>query len=160
MNFSLRDLVKAPKSDISIGNWNYGKVPKTNFPMAKQAYGIGRSYRWSVISFVALGADCKVLVVANFQKQKFEAIFGVMGSGTLHILCSYEYHASEPGWHCHAACDPVSKVPLGFMRGPWVKRIPLANRTHRSLNFRVHNETDAQRFAFDVYGIRAKGTLL
>jgi hypothetical protein len=114
----LRQLVSAPKSEIKIGAWHSGKVPKADFPMAKQAYGLGASFRWCVISFVALGVECRVLVVVNFQKQKFEAIFGALATGTARILCSYEYHATEPGWHCHAACDDLATVPLGYMRGP------------------------------------------
>jgi hypothetical protein len=160
MILSLREIVSAKKTNISIGSWKSGKVPKADFPMAKQAYGLGNSYRWCVISFVAHSLDCRVLVVVNFQKQKFEAILGVMAGGALRILCSYEYHASEPGWHCHAACDEISKVPIGYLRGPWIKRVPAAKNPHRSLSFRVGTEKDAQRFAFECYEIHASGTLL
>jgi len=160
MTVALRQIVLAKKTNIKVGQWYSGKVPKADFPMGRQAYGIGNSYRWCVISFSAIGFECRVLVVVNFQKQKFQAILGVMGTGMLHILCSYEFHATEPGWHCHAACDDVSLVPLGYMRGPWVRRTPGANRAHRSLNFAIEDERDAQRCAFDCYRIEAEGDLL
>jgi len=160
MPFTLRDMVRAPKENISIGNWKTGKVPRADFPIAKNAYGLGASYRWCVISFDALNVQCKCLVIMNIAKQKYEAILGVAGTGALRILCSYEYHASEPGWHCHAACDPISRVPSGFMRGPWVRRVPPGNKPHRRQSLRIGNEKDAQRFAFECYGIHATGSLL
>ncbi|WP_156922520.1 hypothetical protein [Azorhizobium doebereinerae] len=160
MIIRLRRIVQAPKSDIKVGSWHSGKVPKADFPMARQAYGLGTSYRWCVISFVALGVECKVLVVFNAGKQKFEAILGAIVSGALRVLCSYEYHPSEPGWHCHAACDNVAKVPNGYMRGPWVKRIPHAKRAHKRQDFDIKDELSAQRFAFKCYKIEVEGSLL
>lgn|GEM_PF-1534451 len=160
MTIRLRRIVQAPKSDIKVGAWHSGKVPKADFPIAKQAYGLGNSYRWCVISFMALGVECKVLVVFNFAKQKFEAILGAVGAGALRVLCSYEYHPSEPGWHCHAACDNLAKVPNGYMRGPWVKRIPHAKRTHTRQDFQIKDELSARRFAFKCYGIEVEGSLL
>ena len=157
----LRRIVRARKTDIKIGPWHSGKVPKKDFPIAKKAYGLGASFRWSVISFVALGVECRVLVTLNFVKEKYEAILGAIGSSeTLHVLCSYEYHVGEPGWHCHAACDELSKVPLGYMRGPWVRRVPAARRTHSRQDFGISDETAAQRFAFACYKIETRGTLL
>ena len=111
-------------------------------------------------SFFALGIECRVLVVVNFQKQKFEAIFGALAGNIVRILCSYEYHSSEPGWHCHAACGDLTTIPLGYMRGPWVRRIPRAKQTHMRLDFKIEDELSAQRFAFDCYNIEPKGTLI
>ena len=160
MAVGLRQLVLAPKSDITLGRWHSGKVPKADFPMAKQAYGLGNSFRWSVIAFKTLGLECRALVVFNLGKQKFEAILGVMGGAVLRILCSYEYHASEPGWHCHATCDDVPKVPIGYMRGQWVNRRPAAKKTHRRQNFMIDSETTALRFAMKCYKIEPRGPLL
>ncbi len=33
----LRRIVGAPKTDIKLGAWHVGKVPRKDFPMAKQA---------------------------------------------------------------------------------------------------------------------------
>jgi hypothetical protein len=128
--------------------------------MARQAYGLGASYRWCVVTFVALGVDCRVLVVLNLGKEKFEAILGAMGTDVLRVLCAYEYHAGEPGWHCHAACDDLPNVPLGYMRGPWVRRLPAAKRTHSRQVFGIKDEKSALRFALACYKIEAKGSLL
>lgn len=161
MDQRLRSIVRAPKTDIKFGTWHNGKVPRKDLPMAKQAYGLGSAYRWCAVSFVALGVECRVLIVLNRAKQKFEAILGVLiGAETLRILCSYEYHASEPGWHCHAACDEITKVPLGYMRGPWVRRLPAAKRTHSRQDFGVEDDDAALRFALRCYRIEERGPLI
>ena len=156
----LRRIVGAPKSKIKLGGWHTGKVPKKDFPMARQAYSLGASFRWCVILFEAIGIECRVLVILNAAKEKYEAVLGVMSPDALKVLCSYEYHAGEPGWHCHAACDDLSSVPIGYMRGPWVRRLPHAKRTHRSLDFGIKDETEAVRFALTCYKIETQGTLI
>jgi hypothetical protein len=157
----LRQIVGAPKTDIKLGSWRFGKVPKKDFPMARQAYGLGSSFRWRVVSFTALDVECRVLIIFNLAKEKYEAILGALStSETLHVLCSYEYHASEPGWHCHAACDDLATVPLGIMRGPWVRRIPAARRTHSRQDFGVQDDLGALRVALRCYKIETKGPLV
>jgi hypothetical protein len=154
MGPGLRRIVGAPKSKIKLGGWHTGKVPKKDFPMA------GASFRWCVIIFEALGVECRVLVILNAAKEKYEAILGVMSPDALKVLCSYEYHAGEPGWHCHAACDDLPSVPLGYMRGPWVRRLPHARKTHSSLDFEIKDETAALRVALTFYKIETQGTLI
>jgi len=160
----LKEIIRAPKDNIKIGQWHSGKVPKADFPIARAAYRLGNSFKWCVVEFQALGADCRVLVVQHEAKQKYEAVLGVMGqNGTLKILCSYEYHASEPGWHCHATHDDSGTLSHGFMRGPWIKRVPGARKPHRDKKFhkfKIGNETAAIRFAVDRYKIEPKGSLL
>jgi hypothetical protein len=160
----LKEIVRASKSEIKIGAWHSGKVERRDFPIAKKAYGLGRSFRWCVITFQALDIECRVLVVFNEPKQKYEAILGVMAvDGSLRILCSYEYHATEPGWHCHATHDDVTTLSHGFMRGPWIRRIPGARKQHRLgkyPKFTIGNESKAVRFAIDRYKIGERGTLL
>lgn len=156
----LRRLVGAPKGNIKLGGWQTGKVPKKDFPMARQAYSLGSSFRWCVVSFEALDIECRVLVILNLDKEKYEAILGAMSPDNLKVLCSYEYHAGEPGWHCHAACDDLSVVPVGYMRGPWVRRIPHAKRTHSRPDFGIKDETGALRFALACYKIESQGTLI
>ena len=161
----LKEVIRASKSDIQIGkNWRSGKVPKADFPLAKGAYNLGSAYKWNTITFQALGAECRVLVVFNEGKQKYEAILGVIGSrGVMRVLCTYEYHASEPGWHCHATHDDSESISNTFMRGPWVKRVPAARKMHRQgkyQSFRIGDEGAAIRFALKRYKIEEKGSLL
>lgn len=159
----LRDFYRAPKTDIQIGKWQSGKVPKGDFPMARSAYNLGSAFRWCVVTFKSLGCECRVLVIMNKAKQKYSSVFGVMGPNGLRILCTYEYHPSEPGWHAHATHDDADSLSRSYMRGPWIKRVPGPHDPHRDgkfSRFKIGDETDALRFAIDRYRIRQKGTLL
>ena len=156
----LQDVIRAPKTDIRVGEWRRGAVPKAEFPIAKASYSLGSSFEWCVIRFDALGQNCRVLVIFNPAKQIYEAILGICADSRMRILCSYEYHAGEPGWHVHASCGDASRVPLGFMRGPWVRRLPRARRTHNRRDFEILDRDAAKRAAFDRYKIETKGSLL
>jgi hypothetical protein len=160
---TLLEVIRARKTKIRIGPWHSGKVPRADFPMAKNAYGLGSSFSWSVITFEALDHECKVLVVINEPKQKYEAVLGVMGPRGLRILCTYDFHPSEPGWHCHATHDDASTLSQGCMRGPWIRRVPHAHRPHRKgkfARFKIGDQDAAIRFASARYRIEEKGTLL
>jgi hypothetical protein len=127
----------------------------------KGALRLGSSFEWCVIRFAALGFDCRVLVVLNTAKEKFEAIYAVQTDEGLRVLFSYEYHPDVPtGWHCHACCDDISKVPVETIRGPWVKRIPAARRTHRLRDLGIDDHAQAVHAAVDHYRIFEKGPLL
>lgn len=160
----LRDIIRAPKDAIKIGQWRSGKVPRADFPLARGPYSVGSAFRWNVIAFQALGAECRVLVIFNAPKQIYEAVLGVIGSkGIMRVLCSYEYHASEPGWHTHATHDDSESLSNAVMRGPWVKRVPGTRKKHRLAkhkNFTIGDETEAIRFAIARYKIEKKGPLL
>jgi hypothetical protein len=110
----LRQVIHAPKGGIKIGGWNLGKVPKKDFPLARSAYGLGASFQWCVINFSALDADFRVLVIFHPAKEKYDAILGAMSAQGLRVICSYQYHAGEPGWHCHAACGDLEAFRRGF----------------------------------------------
>jgi hypothetical protein len=156
----VQEIIRASKEGIHLGEWRRGNVPRADFPIAKIAYGLGRSYEWRVIRFDALGFQCRVLVVLNALKEKYDAILGLMADGKLRILCIHEFHATEPGWHCHVSCGEVASVPLGFMRGPWMRRVPKAKSTHKRLDFGVSDQDAATRFAIDRFRIETKGSLL
>jgi hypothetical protein len=161
---NLREIIRTPKTDIRIGHWHSGKVPKADFPIARTAYQLSNSFKWCVIEFQALGARCRVLVVTNEAKQKYSAILGVSGpAGSLRILCSYEYHASEPGWHCHVTHDDADTLNHGVMRGSWIRRVPGPRMFHRAQkypSFRIGADNAAIRFAQSRYRIEEKGPLL
>lgn len=156
----LKEVISAQKTDIKISaEWKAGKVPKHDFPIARQAYRLGNSFIWRTISFAALGRNFRVLVIMNETKLKYEAMLGLMDAGMLRLLCSYEYHPNEPGWHCHATCEDSATVPRGIMRGPWVRRIPRAGKYHRRHAYPEDRNVAIHR-ALDRYNIEQKGLLL
>jgi hypothetical protein len=71
---TLREIIAANKTNIKVGPWKRGKIPRADFPLAKAAYRLGNAYRWCVITFDALGGTFKCAVVFNSGKAKYEAI--------------------------------------------------------------------------------------
>src|SRR3546814_530908 len=99
----LQDLINAPKSDVHVGEWKKGKIPRADFPLSRarsKDYKYSSAYDWCVIRFRALGADCRVRVLLREGREIYYATLGVVEGGDTKILCSYEYHGTEPGWHC------------------------------------------------------------
>jgi hypothetical protein len=157
---NLRGLIVAEKSSIKLGGWRSGKVPKADFPLGKVALRLGASFKWCVVTFIALGAECRVLIVYNPEKVRCDASLGVLTGGGMRVLCTYSYHATEPGWHVHATCDFASRLPAGVFRGPWVKRIPGPHSRHRRKLFGLDGQDAALRMALDHYRIEERGSLL
>src|SRR3546814_16446394 len=109
----LQDLINAPKSDVHVGEWKKGKIPRADFPLSRarsKDYKYSSAYDWCVIRFRALGADCRVRVLLREGREIYYATLGVVEGGDTKILCSYEYHGTEPGWHCHVKCGDVALV--------------------------------------------------
>jgi hypothetical protein len=70
----------------------------------------------------------------NLSKQIFRATLGVTENGETAVLCEYEFHASEPGWHCHARCDDLELLDSAVTRFG-SKRLPSAGKHHRRDRF-------------------------
>ena len=155
----LRQIIAASKTNIKIGKWKSGRVSRAEFPLCGGPYNMGRSVNWCVISFEALGQEFRVLICLHDRKEIYRAILGAKTSQLLKVLCCFEFHGGEPGWHCHATCDDLSKVPEGVMRGPWIVRLPKGGNFHRRANFSVTKES-AIRLAIDRYRIEKEGLLL
>jgi hypothetical protein len=115
----LRGLIGAVKSSVDTGEWKRGEIPRSKWPSRRaksKAYKYGPLYQWRIITFTAAGFDCRVLLLFNETKRIFRATLGVTMAGETVTACDYEYHASEPGWHCHAKCDDLASLNLSFNR--------------------------------------------
>ncbi len=149
----LKDIIRAPKDGISLGDWKQGRIRYTDFPVAKapsRAFRYGPAYRWRVIGFDALGVRCRVLVLFNYTRSIFRATLGVERQDGLVLICDHEYHATEPGWHCHVSKEAVEDVPTGLRRfhmRKWPRR-PAASRRGN-----VTSETEAFEKAMSFYRI-------
>ena len=75
----LKDVIRAPKDNIKVGQWRSGKVPKADFLSRGAPTDSVVHSKWTVIQFQAQGVECRVLVVVNHGKQNYEAILGVVG---------------------------------------------------------------------------------
>jgi hypothetical protein len=163
---NIRDVVRGPKTDVSISEWREGHIPRERFPLSRvrsKSYKLGPDYKWRVISFDCLGDSFRVLVVFNEAKQIYRSTLAVeirqsgRAANELAVLCQHEYHASEPGWHCHVTFAETDTLPLGVARSH-LKRWPQATSASHS-EFGVHHR-NAATIAAARYRISSPGTLL
>ena len=134
----LTKLLIANKSAIKSGEWKQGEIPRSQWPSRRakaKFYKWGPLYQWRIVTFTALGFDCRVLLLLNETKQIFRASLGITEKGDTKVICDYEFHASEPGWHCHARCDDIASIDAGTNRFGSI-RIPKGNSFHRRSEFK------------------------
>lgn len=116
---NLADIIRAAKTDIDVGQWRRGHVLRSQFPMSKlkaKRYKYGPEYKWRVVRFAALSVKCRILILVNEGKAIYRARLGVEQGGDLVILCDHEFHADEPGWHCHLTRDDIESIEPGAAR--------------------------------------------
>jgi hypothetical protein len=90
----LKDLVRAEKEITDIGTWGSGRMPRTAFPMSKSgsnAYRLGNR-DWRVVTFRALGVDCRLLVTVSASLRQYQAWLGVLSGGDTKIVSQLEFH--------------------------------------------------------------------
>ena len=118
--------------------------------------GQGATYQWRIITFAALGNHFRVLVIWNDSKQIYRATMGQERNGLIRIICIREFHANEPGWHCHA----VLRCSQGV--GGWTHRE--LRRTPQGVQideeFGVTSKEQATAIALRFYGVAESGALL
>lgn len=154
----LKDIIKAEKTQTDFGAWREGHIQRSAFPMSKvkeKAYKYGKAYKWRLVRFQALGKRVRVLIVLNEEKQIFRARLGVERGNDMAVLCDYEFHASEPGWHCHFTLKQLDSVEEGAARDGKRKR-PTASDVGAAFNV---TEASALAVAAERYGFKPKGSL-
>lgn len=154
----LADFIRSDKSRISIGEWKPGHVPRHAFPLSgakSKGYKFGPEYSWRLIQFECLGRRCRILLIFNEGKQILRSTFGVEVGGDVAVLCTHEFHADHPGWHCHLHVCDLSSVPVGTFRSAQ-KRWPRARAEHSRKDFGVTKASAlshvAARFRFQAMG--------
>ncbi len=53
------------------------------------------------------------------------------------LVARYEYHGYEPGWHCHAVCGSLDKLPVAVVKPYGTMRAPHARNRHRRPSYGV-----------------------
>jgi len=155
---NLKDVIRADKKDVDLGKWAPGHIPRSAFPMSKlkdKRYKYGPEWKWRVVKFEALGRRCRVLIFLNENKEILRARLGVDVNGDMVVLCDHEFHAAEPGWHCHLTLEEVEHVPSGAARGGKVKW----PRSPSRQDFGV-DDASALTVVAECFNINAQGELL
>jgi hypothetical protein len=75
----------------------------------------------------------------------------------LAVLCQYEFHASEPGWHCHVTFREITDLPLGVTRSH-LRRWPSEKTNPSRMEFGVR-QTNAAALAATRFRVSVPGDL-
>ena len=116
---NIKDVIRAEKNNLELGKWADGHIPRSAFPMSRlkdKRYKYGPDYSWRVVKFEIGDLECRILVMVNESKQIFRARLGVNVNVDMAVLCDHEFHASEPGWHCHLSLAPLASIAGGAAR--------------------------------------------
>lgn len=158
----IQDIVRAIKTDVHVTDWKEGHIPRATFPLSQarpKNYKFGPEYKWRLVRFDCLGNTFRLLVVFNEAKQIYRATLGMdVERDDLVVLCQHEFHASEPGWHCHVTFAEAATLPHGVSR-THLRRWPGAGTEPSRLEFGVRL-ANAVSLAAARFRISSPGTLL
>lgn len=153
----LSEVIRADKANIKIGEWGNGHIPPRQFALRAKpsSFKLGPLWDWAVIRFDALNHSFRVLVLLNSAKQIYRAILAIEVGGEAKVLCVREFHASEPGWHCHFV-DRSDNAPEGWRRRGMHRR-PRGAKLDEDFGV---TKADAVPVALRIFGIEHHGPLL
>ena len=136
---NITEIIRALKTDVSVGQWNTGHVSRSAFPISSaraKNYKFGSEYKWRVVKFDCLNRSFRILILLNEAKQIYRATLGIEVENEMAIICQHEFHASEPGWHCHVTMADDSTLPIGVVR-QHLRRWPASSARHSRMEFGV-----------------------
>lgn len=155
---TLKNIIRGEKTNIDTGKWVRGHIPRNAFPMSRlkdKRYKYGPEYSWRLVKFETLGNMCRILIFINEGKEVLRARLGVEVHGDMVVLSDYEFHATEPGWHCHLTVKPISELSSGGARHEKKKWPQNSSRKE----FRV-DESSALSLVAKHYNFQAQGELI
>ncbi len=157
----LSEFIRAEKADVDVGQWQSGHVSPSAFPLSKakkKHLKFGPTYRWRLVKFRCLGFKCRVLILFNDEKLICRSTFAVDHENDLVVLCTHEYHADHPGWHCHVSLASHERVAPGLFR-TYQKRWPAAGAQHSRIEYGV-TQASALSHVAARYRFQAQGDLV
>jgi hypothetical protein len=116
---NLKTVIRSAKTNVDVGKWSVGHIPRTAFPLSKlkeKRYKFGSEYSWRLVKFECCRHKFRVLIILNVQKQILRARLGLESGNDMIVLSDFEFHASEPGWHCHVTLEQVARLAPGAAR--------------------------------------------
>ncbi|PBB32752.1 hypothetical protein [Mesorhizobium sp. WSM3882] len=153
----LVDVIRAQKSNVSIGAWQEGKIPPSAWPLTTSSLHLGRGYSWRIVKFDALGKKFRVLIAFSAEKETYRAVLAVEEPKHLKVVCHHELHTDHWNWHCHFSAGPIEEIFAGVWRDKDTFRAwPRFRINECSVAFDVTKESAlsvaARRYRFEAQG--------
>lgn len=152
----VRDFIQAAKTVTKAGQWKSEKMPRTAFPLVgTKSLRLPATWTWRVDELEGSGgADCRLLIAIREDVEQCRAWLSVRRGRDFAVVARIEYHATHPGWHCHAECGNVDDVPVGVVRSAGQRRLPHAQAFHRDREAAV-TKLDARNIAYRLLRIES-----
>jgi hypothetical protein len=154
-NVNLKDIIRTQKSNLDTGKWAVGHVPRSAFPMSRlkdKRYRYGSDYSWRLVKFEVGMIACRILILLNESKEILRARLGVEMNGDMVVLSDYEFHATEPGWHCHVTFQSMHAVGPGAARHEKTKWPRQSSRLEFGVDEKSALSRVAAHFKFGAQG--------
>lgn len=146
----LRRVINGLKTIKDWGTWKVGvKMPKTAFPVSRSGFKVPSPYTWRVVRFECEGDTYRLLMFYRLDLQRCAYYLGREVGADLLVLCRYEFHPGEPGWHMHCVCDDKNQQ-VGRL-GSDEKRLPHWESFHREMTLGIASNDDAHKRAVRVF---------
>ena len=154
----LKRLIRKGKEITDEGSWKNTKMPKSAFPLGKQAgFQVRSAFRWRVVRFTCGTQNFRLLMYYRLDLSKFSAMLGRDDAGDMCVLARYEFHADHGGWHVHTDC---AGQQISGRTGGLKNCIPDHNRYNRDTVFDVRCDDTAYYRAAKKFGLIPSGFLL
>jgi hypothetical protein len=149
-----RELILKPKTVTKAGEWKTGKMTRNAFPLSPaRSFRLGASWTWRIDVLEIDRVECRLLTAFDPLKQRFMAWLSYQRGDSYTVIARLEFHASEPGLHCHAACDrPVHETPVGIVKPFGTRRVPRYGTKHRRIKYDM-TEASALNTSFRFFKI-------
>lgn len=134
----VQDIIQGQKDILDWGVPKQGGMAASVFPMLKRRKGglkFGTNHRWRLIRFETAGETFRLLVVYHVAVDEYVAYLGMEVGQDTRLIMEFAYHGTHPGWHTHVGCGDVAQLPVGMLRGPWMRRLPNARRFSRRRHY-------------------------
>lgn len=146
----LRRVINGQKRVTDLGAWKSGeKMPKTAFPLRASGFRLPGAFTWRIVRFQCGEEAYRLLMAYRIDLSKAVFYLGREVNTELLVMCRYEFHQTEPGWHMHCLCDDAGK-PVGRLACE-DKRVPHWESFHRDLEFGISCAEDAWKRAERVF---------
>ena len=150
----LRRVINGQKVVTDWGVWKTGdkKMPKSAYPLSKNAFTLPSAYTWRVVLFECLGQSFRLLIAFRTDLSRYQSHLGIDVGGDTVTLARYEFHSGEPGWHIHCRCDDTGCVPGTMACND--KRFPHPASFHSEMEFGTMDQTAAFERAVRIFRLR------
>lgn len=146
----LRRVMNGQKTIKDVGSWKTGeRMPRTAFPVRGAGFKEPGKYTWRIVRFSCEGESFRLLMAYRLDLQRAMFYLGKEVRSEMLVLCRYEYHAGEPGWHMPCICDDQGKACGRLVCDD--KRLPHWSSFHRELALGITRAEDAYRRADRVF---------